>query len=528
MAKNPETQALLETALRHVLEAQRKILAHPDAGLFLEGALKLAELAGDTWELIAQGCHKIGQTKNLTALAKECEKVIDDISEKHWKLMDVSITAVYDRVEETFRIQPVQEQLKLKAALDVRNHFHNQRVALLGQLLNTRTLINNGDYGSELQKIWQQLLQKQLGPDFKVLEGGHIIDYSGNNANAQIDLIVVPADAQVLTPSNLEGGRANVLCDQVIAAIMVTSVLKTGKLREDWTKLQRVSELFKFTDEFPNGKSQAWPLCYIVAGQSVPLAKLKETWIKLVEESPSSSFVPQFVTSLDAGYLYSGATAWPRPRFPANYVERVQVYGEDGIWSGLGLAWILTQIRARHALMRGQPVRSVQRFSRLLDNATLKSVTPPTWSDRFSALFKSYPILGILRWGRRSLFPHNRLHMISLEQESSDADLGKNNCYYQSEYDPLHSPTDDSWRFLRWFRHGVSWNVGSLVALEEWKPSENGSVPYEKSYAVFDSISGAEIHLTEPLPDSPDLIETALITIRDSRVALDVGPGPTE
>lgn len=517
MARNPETQALLETALRHVLESQRKILAHRNAGLFLEGSLKLAELAGSTWDLIAQGYHRIEKTSRLTALAKECEEAIDEASEKNWSLMEVSVSAIYERIEETFRIQPVQERLKLKAALDVRNHFHNLRVALLGQSLNARMLINNSDYGSELQKIWQEFFQKELGSDFRVLEGGHIIDHAGNNANAQIDLIVVSANAQVLTPSNLGGGRINVFCDQVIAAIMVTSVLRVKKLREDWTKLQRVSELFKFTDEFPDGKPQAWPLCYIVAGQSATWDKMKGAWETLVAESPDSSFVPQFLTSLDAGYLYSGATAWPRPHYPSNYVERNQIAGESGIWSGLGLAWILTQIRARHALMNGRPTRSIFRFTKLLDNAILKRATPPTWSDRFDAMFKSYPIHGILRWGRNSQFPHNRLHLVSLAKQSSDAEPYEHYYRYKNDPEPLQSSPSGRSQFLRWFRHGASWDIGKLVVLEEWVSSEGEATSFLKSYAVFDFETGEEIFLKEPLAESADLVEGALSRIRDAR-----------
>jgi hypothetical protein len=334
------------------------------------------------------------------------------------------------------------------------------------------------------------------------------MDHSGNNAKAQIDLIIVAADAQVLTPSNLEGGKINVLCDQVIAAIMVTSILKPEKLRGDWIKLQRVSELFKFTDEFPEESPQAWPLCYIVSGQSASSGNPEKTWTKLVEKTSRSSFVPQFLMSLDSGFLYSGATAWPRPSYPGNYVKRNQVSAETGIWSGLGLAWILTQIRARHALMLGRPTHAIERFSKLLDKAALKSATPPTWSDRFSAGFKSRPIQGVLHWGRRFRYPHNRVLLASLGRQSSDGDLD------EFPIDPSSSQEGES--SPRWFRHPATWKVGRLVALEEWTASPDNIAPYTKSYSVFDSETGEEVHLAGPLTEAAEGIEAALAILLEN------------
>ncbi len=240
MASNPETQALLEKALQHTLSEQARVLSHKQAPLIIEAAQKLGKLAGDTWNLLSQGFHKIKSTTALTEQARSIDREIDLISETNWFYLDISVGSIFARIEESFSIRPIEENLQLKGSILVRNHFHNLRLLLLEQLLGARMLINNNDYGTESERVWQQFFQRELGPDFRVLHGGHILDYSGNNANAQIDILIVPSDAHVIAPSASDGGKVNVLCDQVIAAVMVTSNLSVAKLSDDWEKLKRV------------------------------------------------------------------------------------------------------------------------------------------------------------------------------------------------------------------------------------------------------------------------------------------------
>lgn len=513
MATNPETRAFLEKALQHVLAEQAKVLKHKHNTLMTGPALKLGELASKTWELLAQGFHKIRSTTHLTELARSIESEIDDISEQHWFSLEVCVSSVFERIEESFELTPTQALLNLKAAVAIRNHFHNLRLLLLEQLLAARMLINNNDYGSEIQRVWQEFLQRQLGPEFRVLEGGHILNYSGHNANAQIDLIVVPADAHLMVPSSLEDGKVNVLCDQVIAAIMTTSNLTAEKLCEDWQKLERVSGLFRFTDEFPGGKEQAWPLCYILASQSAPLASLTSKWQQMVSDNDKSKFVPQQVFSVDSGFLYSGATSWPRPRYPGNYINRDQVMGEEGIYAGLGMAWLLTQIRARAKLMQSKPFRSITRFAKLLDDASLKSAVPPTWSPRFDPSFKARPLFQNLHWGQYQKWVHNRLHLQALRVSKPDATRSFHHCHGGiDEYSLSHT---ERWNHLRWFRHGVNWCAENLVALEEWTKSDGPK--WVMSYAVFDAVSGEEISLEEPLYKGSASVQEALQAIQRQR-----------
>jgi hypothetical protein len=104
MATNPQTQALLEQALAHVLAEQSKILKSKHAPLLLEAAHSLGVLAGETWSLLSQGLHRIKATHQLTARARDCERAIDAVSVAHWFPMEVSVSAIYERIEESFTL----------------------------------------------------------------------------------------------------------------------------------------------------------------------------------------------------------------------------------------------------------------------------------------------------------------------------------------------------------------------------------------------------------------------------------------
>jgi hypothetical protein len=497
-AATPETHALLENALRHLFAEQAKVLNSERCDLLIEPARELGDLAARTWHLLSEGLHKIRCTKHLTQKAHAIERAIDDISEKHWFYLEVSVSSIYERIEQSFTLRPIQERLKLKTALGVRNHFHNLRLLLLEQILGARMLINNNDYGSEVERVWQQFFQRELGPEFRVLQGGHILNYVGDDANAQIDLIIVPADAHAMLASSADGSKVNVLCDQVIAAIMTTSNLTEKKFEEDWEKLRRVSELFKFTDEFPNGKEQAWPLCYLLSAQSAPLADLSKRWVGMVESTPDSKFVPQFLVSLDTGFAYSGATSWPRPRYPSNYIERDHVNTEQGIYAGLGIAWMLSQMRARAKLLQNKPHRSIQRFTKLLDDASMKEATPPTWVPRFDTFGSVRPIEGILHSGHNSRWAHNKLYLCCLKRVHPDLKTTREFHVFRDGVDTSTLDRKDEHKYLRWFRHGFHRSAMGLVALQEWTPNPDHA-EYSCSYAVFDSTDGEELKLDPPI-----------------------------
>ncbi len=298
--------------------------------------------------------------------------------------------------------------------------------------------------------------------------------------------------------TSADGSKVNVLCDQVIAAIMTSSNLTKKKLGEDWEKLGRVSELFKFTDELPNAKEQAWPLCYLLSAQSASLTELSKKWVAMAKSTPNSKFVPQFLMSLDTGFAYSGATSRPRPRYPANYVERDDVNTEQGIYAGLGIAWMLTQIRARAKLLQNKPPRSIQRFAKLLDDASLKEGTPPTWAPRFDKFGSVRPIEGILHWGHSFRWAHNRLYLGCLKKVRPDLETSRQFHVFRDSVDTSALDWKDEHKCLRWFRHSTHWSANGLVALQEWTPIA-GSPEYTCSYAVFDSAAGEELKLDPPI-----------------------------
>ena len=269
----PETLALMEQALRHVLSEQEKLLKRRDASDLTPILKGLCDLALKTTNLIAAGCNRPGSTKHLTGEAKRIETVVDDVSEELWSPIQVSVHAIYERIEQSF--QPKSGEFGFAA--EVRTHYHNLRIRLLEQMLSARMLASSSDLGDECERIWQQFLERHLGPMFRVLRGGYICDHQGTKS-CQIDLIVVLADAQVFVPGDSEDGKAHALIDQIVAAIMVTANLTTKKLTDDWEKLQSLPRYLDFEKDYPQLNGHPWPLCYILAAQSDPTEELQKTW----------------------------------------------------------------------------------------------------------------------------------------------------------------------------------------------------------------------------------------------------------
>lgn len=489
--KPAETLALLEQAVQHVLSEQAKLLKRSDIAELSESARLMGELASATMAVIRDGVHKIKATEELTVKARDIEHKIDQYSAIKWTPIEISVSSIYERIEETFAFTHLEEELGLQTAIGVRNHFQNVRLRLLEQLLNARALQNAADKGFESERIWLQFFQRQLGPRFQVLQGGHVFDYKGQQAPRQVDILIVPSDAQIIVPGDSDGGKVHVFADQVIAAIMVASTLDATKLHSDWKGLAGIAPLFDAAKDFPQLKNPAWPLCYIVARQSPPIKELQDAWVKCFRQA-GSTFAPQFIVSLDSGYAYSGATAWPRPRPSSNYKTGEEVWGEGDVYSGLGLAWMLTQIRGRLASMENRDPRPVQRFAQLLDDASMKSATPPTFSHRFNTMLQRKDVAGVLKWGCHSIFAHNGMQLNSLRIERLGLEgIRQNHFFVQGTPDEGVDYLNET-KYLRWFHFPWAWAVGRFVALEERiKPVNAGAWPAR--IVVFDAESGQEI-----------------------------------
>ncbi len=484
MSRFPETRALAEQALRHVLDEQAKLLKRSDSSALVDILTLLNQLAINTSHLLVEGLERTRPLWQFTKEAKELEAKTDDLSEALWTPILVSVSAIYEKMEQS--VEAPEGEIGLAA--ETRAHYHNLRIRLLEQLLGTRMLVANSDLGEENERVWIQFLERHLGSSLRVLRGGHIYDYNGSKSS-QIDLIVVGADAQVCLPGDSNDGKAHVLIDQVVAAIMVTSNLTAQKLKKDWGNLQSIPAYAQLEKDNPAFKNHPWPLCYIVGAQSDPIDRLKVAWKAMCDEG-HTKVVPQFVVTLDGGFLYGGLRRWPCPRYPGNYKEAADVTETTGIHAGLGLAWMVLQLQGRIAALHKRVLAPIGRFAELLDKAMMKSGVPPTWSERFNTMLLPRAIGGIFEWGRVSTFAHNRLHLMSLARKRPGAET-----IFEVE---LHVDGTDlsklEWnthsRFLRWFRYPVALTQGRVLAIEEWVPKDG---KHTRKIAVFDLITGDEI-----------------------------------
>lgn len=488
MPRHPEALSLLEQALRHVISEQEELLKRRDAGELTKAIAPLCSLALHTSAALAEGIDKPKVVSSLLDEATAAERIIDELSEELWTPIQVSVSAIYERAERLLKPEPGRYGF----ACELRAHYHNVRLRLLEQMLGARMLISISDLGEEIERIWQQFFEKHLGPMFRVLRGGYICDHEGNKSS-QIDLIVVPADAHPFIPGDSEGGKAHVLIDQVVAAMMVTANLTVEKLDSDWNKLQSLPAYPGQEKDYPQLSKHPWPLCYILGAQSDAAEELESRWIKIATEQ-KPRITPQFVVSLSDGFLYSGLRRWPAPRYPGNYKEPQHVKAVTDLFGGLGLAWLLIQQQGRFAVIKGQTLGPITRFADLLDHAMMqREGVPATWSPRFDTSFTWRQIAGVMEWGSVSCFAHNRLplhcignhHGVTMNRTEAELLI------------PGTDPSKLEWntytKFLRWFRHRSECIVGRLLAVEEWIDAFS-KTDHKKRVAVFEHATGREFH----------------------------------
>jgi hypothetical protein len=476
----------MEQALRHVLSEQEKLLKRSDADALTDILLALNRLAVKTNNQLMEGFNRLRTAAHQTREAKEIERMVDDLSETLWTPIQVAVSSTYERIENSLTRQSGKPGL----VADTRAHYHNLRLRLLEQLLGARMLVLNSDLGDESERIWQQFLERHLGQMFRVLRGGHICDHQGNTS-CQMDLIVVQADAQIFVPGDSNDGKAQVLIDQVISAIMVTSNLTAAKLKSDWQKLQSIPAFPEMEKDHALLKGHPWPLCYILAAQSDPPEELAEAWKEVCRDGHTQA-VPQYVIALDTGYLYCGLRRWPCPTFPGNFIDAEQIKVETGIYAGLGLAWLLTQLQGRLAATQRQNLGAISRFANLLDDAMLRDAHAVVLSDRFETMFQSRAIAGVIEWGSVAYWVHNRLEVRSLRRKRD----GMNNVWQVELLLPGVNPDALNHRsymkHLRWFRYGMMATAGRLIAVEEWL-NHKSKTEHKHRIAVFDTLTGEEV-----------------------------------
>jgi hypothetical protein len=125
MPRYPETQALLEQALRHILTEESNLLKRDDRAELTEIIASLNHLALKTSSILAEGINNITSTASLLTEAKRIETLGDDVSELHWTHIPVSVSAIYERIEKSL----VKKSGKQGLVADTRAHYHNLRVS---------------------------------------------------------------------------------------------------------------------------------------------------------------------------------------------------------------------------------------------------------------------------------------------------------------------------------------------------------------------------------------------------------------
>lgn len=481
----PETLALAQQAVQYLLTEQSKLLKRKDAARLTKIHRSLNDLASNTFFLVNSGIKDKTVIGQLKKQALKIEKETDELSVKLWTPIELSVSSIYQRMEES-----ITRASNPSVPRNLRDQFNNFRIRLLEQCLGARMLIQNSDLGEEHERIWQQFLQKQLGANFQVLRGGHILSQNGAPTGPQMDLIIVLAGSPVMVPGDSEGGKVNVFIDDVIAAILLTSNLTEKKLRDDWKKLQSLPDYKSKEEEYPHLKDHAWPLCYVFSAQAAPVEVLKQTW-ENATKAGLTKVVPQVLISLDSCSMYSGVMAWPSPRYSnSRQADVVKVW--TGLEAGIGIAWTLLQIRGRSKAIRRQPLGSIVRYANILNTLDIVPATPPTWSKRFDTMFQMRDIAGIFAWGSTACFAHNRLQLRSLRRKLPGKDKIIDIELFQSGHDLEKISWHQKSNYLRWFHYGQFDVAGELLALEEWIDVRSKS-NCRRRIAVFNVKSGAEI-----------------------------------
>ncbi|MDB6123678.1 MAG: hypothetical protein JWQ71_2671, partial [Pedosphaera sp.] len=298
---------LIHEALRHTLKEQETFLKHKcvqDLLPIIQGLSKFT-LELESW--YSDKYHLKDRCDYFLKEAQRLEAEADRISENIWDSALLSLTPIFQKIQ-SHHAASLNDKSYTK---QLRAQYNNFRLALLEQVAGARFLENNSDLGEEIERIFVQYLERRLGTSVRVLRGGHIYDYE-NNRSGQIDIIITPSDSLGFCPADTGSGKYNVMVDQVIAAISITSRLTADKLRNRLQELQKIPVFLQKEQSYSVLKDHAWPLCYIVGAESDDLDKLEEVWD--AAGSAEDKHAPQMLILLDSGYLMARTACWPTSR----------------------------------------------------------------------------------------------------------------------------------------------------------------------------------------------------------------------
>ena len=358
---------------------------------------------------------------------------------------------------------------------------------------------NNADLGDEVERIFLQYLNRRLGNSVRVLRGGHIYDYE-NNRSDQIDIIITPANALGFCPADTGDGKCNVMVDQVIAAISVTSRLTPDGFRKRMEELERIPKFKQKAENYPGLAEQAWPLTYIVGAECEDLRALEELWRKI----GASDKPPNMILLLDSGYVMQ-RTLYPKGDDPDMPKRIDQLWPGEGIYAGIGLGWLEIQIAARNSWLSNQRVDWIHRLQKQLFELEQKGGVSPTYDQkREGHVWMSGPILGVLKWGWSGMWVHNQLFVNSLFVRETDLVV---EATLTDPTKPIPKRGLRDYKFEpRWFKQGMHASSGDYCALEEWiDPLDREK--HQRRVVVFDSRTGEEVtnRLTRKLSDCSEL-----------------------
>lgn len=481
---------LIRAALKQALQQQAKLVGHPQAEKFTSVIKKLAKFNVELEAWYSDKYHLKDRNAYFLSEAEKIEAEADEISEDIWTPAVVSIAKVFRHI----RDQRASSATTISYPNQLRAQFDNFRMALLEQASGARLLENNNDLGEEIERILVQYFERRVGTTVRVLRGGHIYDYE-NNRSGQIDVIITPANALGFCPADTGDGKYNVMIDQVLAAISVTSRLTAAGFRERLEQLQQIPNFNQRSQNYPNIGDNPWPICFIVAAECDDLDELRKIW----DEMPMAEINPlRMVLALDSGYIRF-VTLYP-PRGHGHPEKIISLQKHDGIYAGLGLGWIETLIALQNCFIAGQNYAWVQRLQKQLITLEQKDAVPATFDMRRELFVStSAPIHGIATWGWNGRMIHNRLSLSSVcvgEKTLLNDSMPIEKTKYFGRYD--FEP--------RWFKVRAVGTNGDFFALEEWvDPIDRER--HQRRVVVFDGRNGKEVThlLSRPLERSSDL-----------------------
>jgi hypothetical protein len=476
---------LIRTALKHALEQQQKLLQHKNAVQWLPVIQQLAKFHMELEEWYFGKYHLNDLCSHFLKEAERIETEADCLSKSLWQYAPVSLTPVFQKIQDRRVAIKNQEYPK-----QLRAQFNNFRLALLEQISGARLLENNSDLGEELERILLQYFERRFGRTVRILRGGHIYDYA-NNRSGQIDIIITPTNALGFCPADTGDGKYNVMIDQVIAAISVTSRLTADSFRKRIKELQAIPQFDQSASHFPSTSGQKWPLCYIIGADCDDLTALKEIWeeIESLDKSPL-----QMVIMLDSGYI----RAWSFYAKEAGSdvpIKHACLRPGTDVSAGLGLAWLEAQIAQQNCIWANQSSDWVGRFIKQLHDLEVAESLLTYDTKRNRHLTLTLPFHGILYWGWIGKWIHNTLYLNSIRigpaQGGTDTTLTDSTKptvrtgVYQYDFEP------------RWFNPDVKATSGDYCALEEWIDAADFQ-KHRRRIVVFDGRTGQEV--TQKLP----------------------------